>query len=159
MVWSSRWSAYNVELNGPKHMPQEYHPMARDAHVALLGENISTKTSLIERILKKFQKTSPQRLFQSVKVLQSSLAQALVTAQSPPLSMGYTPFLSGSWLVACQTISKHLGIGSADRSWSDVKTIKNGNWAYRGGQLLEQRAIFDTSAKLEEAQILRNLDA
>ncbi len=53
--------------------------------------------------------------------------------------------------VACQTTSKHLGIGSVEWSWSDVMTIKNGKRANIGGECLEKRAILYTSAKLEEA--------
>ncbi len=36
------------------------------------------------------------------------------------------PFTEFLGFIACQTNSKHLGIGSAERSWSNVKTIKNG---------------------------------
>ncbi len=66
------------------------------------------------------------------------------------------PFTEVLGFVACQTTSKRLGIGSAERSWSDVKTIKNGKRANIGGETLEKRAILYTSAKLEEAQLLRN---
>ena len=66
------------------------------------------------------------------------------------------PFTEVLGFVACRTTSKRLGIGSAERSWSDVKTIKNGKRANIGGDTLEKRAILYTSAKLEEAQILRN---
>ncbi len=58
--------------------------------------------------------------------------------------------------VAYQATSKHLGIGSAEQSWSDVKTIKNGKMANIGGESLEKRAILYAFAKLEEAQLLRN---
>ncbi len=61
--------------------------------------------------------------------------------------------------VACQTTSKQLGIASAEQSWSDVKTIKNGRRAITGGELLEKSVNLYTSAKLKEAQLLRNLDA
>ena len=37
-----------------------------------------------------------------------------------------------------------------------MKTIKNGKWANIDGETLEKRAILYTSAKLEEAQLLRN---
>ena len=66
------------------------------------------------------------------------------------------PFTEVLGFVACQTTSKHLGIGSAEQSWSNVKTIKNGKRANIVGGSLEKRAIFYTSAKLEEAQIMRN---
>ncbi len=40
-----------------------------------------------------------------------------------------------------------------------MKTIKNGKRANIGGESLEKRAILYTSAKLEEAQLLRNTDS
>ncbi len=55
-----------------------------------------------------------------------------------------------------QTMSKHLLIGLVEQSWSNVKTIKNGKRANIGGESLEKRAILYTSAKLEEAQLMRN---
>ncbi len=61
--------------------------------------------------------------------------------------------------VACQTTSKHLGIGSARSFWSDVKNIKNGKQENISGESLEKRAILYTSIKLEEVQLLRNLDS
>ncbi len=42
--------------------------------------------------------------------------------------------------VACYTTSK-LGIGAAERSWSDVKQIKDGKWSNVDGTSLEKRAI------------------
>ncbi len=54
-------------------------------------------------------------------------------------------------IFACQTMSKHLVKGSAEQSWIDVKTIKNGKQANIGGESLEKRAILYTSEKLEEA--------
>ncbi len=39
-----------------------------------------------------------------------------------------------------------------------MKTIKNGKRANIGGETLEKRAILYTSAKLEEAQLMRNSD-
>ncbi len=65
-------------------------------------------------------------------------------------------FIKVLGFVTCQTTSKCLGIGSAERSWSDVKTIKNGKRVNIGGETLEKRAILYTSAKLEESQLLRN---
>jgi len=69
------------------------------------------------------------------------------------------PFTEVLGFVACRTTSKRLGIGSAEQSWSDVKTIKNGKRANIGGGSLEKRAILYTTAKLEEAQLLRNSSA
>ncbi len=54
---------------------------------------------------------------------------------------------------------KRCGIGSAEQSWGNVKTVKNGKRAIIGGESLEKRAVLYTSAKLEEAQLLRNSDA
>ncbi len=45
------------------------------------------------------------------------------------------------------------------QSWSNVKTIKNGKRANIGGKSLEKRAILYTSAKLEEAQLLKCMDS
>ncbi len=69
------------------------------------------------------------------------------------------PFTEVLGFVACRTTSKRLGIGSAERSWSDVKTIKNGKRANISGDSLEKRAILYTSAKLEEAQIMQNSES
>ncbi len=67
--------------------------------------------------------------------------------------MNSLPFTEVLGFVTCQTTSKCLGIGSAEWSWSNVKTIKRANI---GGETLEKRAILYTSAKLEEAQLMRN---
>ncbi len=69
------------------------------------------------------------------------------------------PFTEVLGFVACRTTSKRLGIGSAEQSWSDVKNIKNGKRSNIGGGSLEKRAILYTTAKLEEAQLLRNSSA
>ncbi len=61
--------------------------------------------------------------------------------------------------VACQTTSKHLGIRSTERSWSSVKTIKNGKRANIGGESLDKRTILYTLAMLEEDRLQRNLDS
>ncbi len=51
---------------------------------------------------------------------------------------------------------KRLGVGSAERSWSDEKQIKDGKRLNLGGSSLEEHAILFTSAKLNEAQIKRS---
>ncbi len=66
------------------------------------------------------------------------------------------PFTEVLGFVTCRTTPKCLGIGSAEQSWSDVKTIKNGKRANIGRETLEKRAILYTSAKIEEAQLMRN---
>ncbi len=58
-----------------------------------------------------------------------------------------------------QTMSKHLLIGLVEQSWSNVKTIENDKRENIGVESLEKRAILYTSAKLEEAQLLRNCDS
>ncbi len=58
--------------------------------------------------------------------------------------------------VACCTTSKQLGIGAAERSWSDVKQIKDKNWSNLDGVSLEKRSILYLSARLNEAQIRVN---
>ena len=65
-------------------------------------------------------------------------------------SLPYTHVLG---FVACQVTSKRLGIGSAERSWSDVKQLKDGKQSNLGGSSLEKRAILFTSAKLRESHI------
>ncbi len=58
--------------------------------------------------------------------------------------------------VACLVTSKKLGVGSVERSWADVKQIKDGKRSNLGGTSLEKRAILFTSAKLREANITQN---
>ncbi len=69
------------------------------------------------------------------------------------------PFIEVLGLVTCQTTSKCLGIRFKEWSWSDVKTIKNRKHANISSESLEKRDILYTYAKLEETQLLRNLDA
>ena len=59
--------------------------------------------------------------------------------------------------VACRVTSKMLGIGSAERSWGDVKTIKSGKRSALGSDISEKQSIVYTSACIEEARIGRNL--
>ncbi len=68
------------------------------------------------------------------------------------------PFTEVLGFVACQTTSKRLGIGSAERSWRIFKTIEIGKRSNIGEETLEKRAALYTSAKPEEAQLLRNSD-
>lgn len=68
-------------------------------------------------------------------------------------SLPYTRVLG---FVACRVTSKRLGIGSAERSWADVKQIKDGKRSNLGGSSLEKRAILFTSAKLREASAIQN---
>ncbi len=69
------------------------------------------------------------------------------------------PFTEVLGFFSCQITSKHLGIGSAEWSWSDAKTIKTRKMAYIAGESLKKRAILYTSVELEESQLQRNLDS
>ena len=44
-------------------------------------------------------------------------------------------------------------MGTAERSWGDVKTIKAGKQLYMGDKSPEMRAIIYTTAKVNEARI------
>ncbi len=68
-------------------------------------------------------------------------------------SLPYTSVLD---FVACHVTSKRLGIGSAERSWADVKHIIDGKQSNLGGTSLEKRSILFTSAKLREANNFQN---
>ncbi len=68
-------------------------------------------------------------------------------------SLPYTKVLG---FVACHTTSKQLGIGVAERSWSDIKQIKDGKQSNLGGVSLEKRAILYSSARLNKARIRAN---
>ena len=64
--------------------------------------------------------------------------------------------------VACRVTSKILGIGSAERSWGDVKTIKSGNISALGSEIYEKHSIVNKSDCIEEARIgmtLSNTDS
>ncbi len=65
-------------------------------------------------------------------------------------SLPYTHVLG---FVAFRVTSKHLGIGAGERSWRDVKMIKDGKRSNLSVDSLEKRAILYTSAHLEEARI------
>ncbi len=51
------------------------------------------------------------------------------------------PYTSVLGFVACHVTSKILRIGSAERSWADVKQIKDGKRSNLGGLSLEKREI------------------
>ena len=65
------------------------------------------------------------------------------------------PYTMVLGMVACCTTSKHLGIGSAERSWGDVKHIKSGKRINLGSDKLEKRAILYSSARIQEARIMQ----
>ena len=59
--------------------------------------------------------------------------------------------------VACRTTSKVLGIGSAERSWGDVKHLRDGKRCNIGSGRLEKQAVCYTHSCLEKARIYREL--
>ena len=59
--------------------------------------------------------------------------------------------------VACRVTSKIIGIGSAERSWGDIKTIKPGNISALSSEISENQSIVYTSACIEEARTGRTL--
>ena len=67
-------------------------------------------------------------------------------------SLPYTIVLS---FVACRTTSKNLGIGSAERSWGDVKEIKSGKRSHLSTKSVEMRAILYKAAKVGNARLQR----
>ena len=54
------------------------------------------------------------------------------------------------WFCSLQGNLKILGIGSAKRSWGDVKTIKSGNRSALGSDISEKQSIVYTSDCIEE---------
>ena len=54
---------------------------------------------------------------------------------------------------ACRVTSKVLGIGSAERSWGDVKTIKSGKISAISSDVSEKQSIVYTSACIESSRI------
>ncbi len=61
-------------------------------------------------------------------------------------SLPYTKLLS---FVACHITSKQLGLRVTERSWSDVKQIKDGKRSNLEGTSLEKQVILYTSARLK----------
>ena len=57
--------------------------------------------------------------------------------------------------VACRTTSKLLGIGSAERSWGDVKHLKSGKRSHLGAESTERQSVLYTTARINEARINR----
>ncbi len=69
----------------------------------------------------------------------------------------FTALHQSSWFCCLRwTTSKQLGIGTTERSWKDVKQIKDGKQSNLGGVSLEKRAILYSSARLNEAKIRAN---
>ena len=55
--------------------------------------------------------------------------------------------------VACRVTSKVLGVGAAERSWGDTKTIKSGKRSVISSDVSEKQSIVYTSACIESARI------
>ena len=55
--------------------------------------------------------------------------------------------------VASRVTSKILGIGSAERSWGDVKQLKNGKRSHLGNKKIEKNSIIYGQASLMKARI------
>ena len=62
------------------------------------------------------------------------------------------PFIKVGF-VACRVTSKVIGIGAAERSWDDVKTIKSGKISAIRSDVSEKQSIVYTSACIESARI------
>ena len=65
-------------------------------------------------------------------------------------SLPFTKFLG---FVACRVTSKFLGIGTAERSWFDVKTIKSGEISAISSDVSKKQGIVYTSAYIGSAII------
>ena len=63
------------------------------------------------------------------------------------------PFTKVIGFFACRVTSKVLGIGAAERSWGDVKTIKYGKRSAISSNVSEKQSIVYTSACIESAII------
>ena len=63
------------------------------------------------------------------------------------------PFTKVIGFVACRFKSKVLGIGSAERSWGAVKTIKSGKISAISSDVSEKQSIVYASACIESARI------
>ena len=65
-------------------------------------------------------------------------------------SLPYTIVLG---FFACRTTLKNLGIGSAERSWGDVKEIKSGKRSHLSTESVEMQSIVYTAARVGDARI------
>ena len=61
------------------------------------------------------------------------------------------------WFFSFQGKLKILGIGSAERSWGDVKTIKSGKISSLGSDISDKQSIVYKSDCIAEAIIGRNI--
>ncbi|KAL7530156.1 hypothetical protein ACHAXR_005436, partial [Thalassiosira sp. AJA248-18] len=58
--------------------------------------------------------------------------------------------------VGCRSTSKLLGIGSAERSWGDVKHLKTNKRSHLSAEKTEMQAILYSTARVNEARIKRD---
>ena len=65
----------------------------------------------------------------------------------------FTYFHQGSCFFACRVTSKVIGIGAAESSWVEVKTIKYGKRSAIRSDVSEKQIIFYTSACIESTII------
>ena len=63
------------------------------------------------------------------------------------------PFTKVLGFFACRVTSKVLGIGAAERSWGDIKTIKSGKRSVISSDVSEKHSIVYTSACIESTRI------
>ena len=57
--------------------------------------------------------------------------------------------------VACRPTSNHLGIGSAEQSWGDVKHLKTDKRSHLSAEKTEKQSVLYTTACIEEARMKR----
>jgi hypothetical protein len=60
---------------------------------------------------------------------------------------------------ACRVCSKILGIGSAERSWGDVKHLKTNKRAHLSGERVKKQATIFGASCVEQAELKRNKSA
>ena len=65
--------------------------------------------------------------------------------------------LQRAWFCILQCNFKKIGIGSAEHSWGDVKTIKSGKRPSLGSESSDNQSIMSTSSFIEEERIGKNL--
>lgn len=59
---------------------------------------------------------------------------------------------------ACRVCSKILGIGSAERSWGDVKTLKNNKRSHLSGERVKKQATIFGASCIELAKYQRGIE-
>ena len=118
-------------------------------------KEITSKVDIFHQEFRKFrQKTD--RFDESKGMWESSLLeQGKVHVWHDTYSVLDTQVLG--WL-ACRVTSKILGIGSAERTWGVVKTLKQGKRARLGGDNIKKQSTIYANACIEEAKIKQKYD-